>query len=61
MAFQSADLQEISWKEQAFLSVCDLLIMFAHAEGGARLAPLQYTPDDQLPHVLNNFVQVSRQ
>ena len=51
-------LQEVSWKEQAFLSVCDLLIMFAHAEGGAKLAGLQYTADKELPEVLNKFVQV---
>jgi len=51
------DCKEVSWKEQAFLSVCDLLIMFAHAEGGAKLAGLQYTADKELPEVLNKFVQ----
>ena len=51
-------VQDVSWKEQAFLSVCDLLIMFGHGEGGGRLAGLQYIADQQLPEILNQFVQV---
>ena len=39
------------------MSICDLLIMFAHAQSG-KLADLQYTPDNELPETLNQFVQV---
>jgi len=50
------DCSEDAWKEQAFLSICDLLIMFAHAQTG-KLAEMQYTPDNELPAILNQFVQ----
>merc|ERR1712142_971514 len=48
--------QEVMLKEQAYLSVCDLLIMFAHGGGPIRNA-LQYKADQVLPEVLDSFVQ----
>ena len=50
----------ISLKEEAFISVCDLLIMFGHCgkkSGEADLAPLEYHPDRRMGELLNNFIQ----
>ena len=47
-------------KEEAFISICDLLIVFGHCgenKGEALLKPLQYKPDQPLGTVLNIFVQ----
>ena len=47
-------------KEEAFISICDLLIVFGHCgenKGEALLKPLQYKPDQALGTVLNIFVQ----
>ena len=51
-------------KEESFLSICDLLIMFAHVgEGGpkqtAHLAPLLYKADQSMGEFLNYFIQAS--
>jgi len=49
-----------SLKEEAFISICDLLIVFGHcgeASGQAALKPLQYKPDQAMGTVLNIFVQ----
>ena len=52
-------------KEESFLSICDLLIMFAHVgEGGpkqtAHLAPLLYKADQTMGEFLNYFIQASK-
>ena len=47
-------------KEEAFISICDLLIVFGHCgenKGEDLLKPLQYKPDQPLGTVLNIFVQ----
>ena len=57
-----AHATDTALKEESFLSICDLLIMFAHVgEGGARqaatLAPLQYKADQSMGEFLNYFIQ----
>ena len=47
-------------KEEAFISICDLLIVFGHCgenKGEALLTPLQYKPDQPHGTLLNIFVQ----
>ena len=47
-------------KEEAFISICDLLTVFGHCgenKGEALLKPLQNKPDQPLGTVLNIFVQ----
>jgi hypothetical protein len=53
---------DIPLKEESFLSICDLLIFFAHVGEGAgqiTLAPLQYRADQNMGECLNYFIQVS--
>ena len=50
----------VQLKEDAFLSVCDLLIVFGHcgkAPGQAALAPLAFHPDRDMGELLNMFIQ----
>ena len=50
----------VQLKEDAFLSVCDLLIVFGHcgkAPGQAALAPLAFHPDRSMGELLNMFIQ----
>ena len=56
----SIDSAAISLKEDSFLSICDLLIMFGHcgkAPGQAALAPLEFRPDKSIAELLNIFIQ----
>jgi cohesin complex subunit SA-1/2 len=54
---QSGSQQE--FKEEAFLCVCDLLIIFGDQLGrnNPALAPLVYSPDRNLQTLLNEFIQ----
>ena len=46
-------------KEEAFISVCDLLIVFSHmGEAKAPLKSLQYRPDSHIADLLDQFIQV---
>jgi hypothetical protein len=45
-------------KEESFLSICDLLIMFAHVGQAPLLAPLNYRADQSMGEFLNLFIQV---
>merc|ERR1719189_1489578 len=50
----------VQLKEEAFLSVCDLLIVFGHcgkAPGQAALEPLALHPDPGMGELLNIFIQ----
>lgn len=45
-------------KEEAFISVCDLLIVFSHmGEAKAPLNSLQYRPDKNIAELLDQFIQ----
>merc|ERR1719266_178121 len=45
-------------KEEAFISVCDLLIVFSHmGEAKAPLKSLQYRPDSHIADLLDQFIQ----
>ena len=47
-------------KEEAFISICDLLIVFGHcgeATGQAPLKPLAFKPDEGMGVLLNIFIQ----
>ena len=49
-----------SLKEEAFISVCDLLIIFGSSgkkAGDSVLAPLEYQPDKRMGDLLNTFIQ----
>jgi hypothetical protein len=57
-----AHATDTSLKEESFISICDLLIMFAHVGEGARqatYAQLQYKADQSMGEFLNYFIQVS--
>lgn len=59
-----AHATDTSLKEESFISICDLLIMFGHASEGtkavqAALAPLVYKPDQSMGEFLNYFIQAS--
>jgi len=56
----SLDMTGSALKEEAFISICDLLIVFGHcgeASGQSALKGLQYKPDQAMGTVLNIFVQ----
>ena len=56
----SLELAGAALKEEAFISICDLLIVFGHCgeqASQAQLKPLQYKPDQAMGTVLNIFVQ----
>ena len=47
-------------KEEAFISICDLLIVFGHcgeANGQTPLKPLAFKPDEGMGVLLNIFIQ----
>ena len=57
MGLQGAGAQ---LKEEAFISICDLLIVFGHcgeASGQAPLKPLAFKPDEGMGVLLNIFIQ----
>jgi len=52
----NTDNEATSLKEEAFISVCDLLIVFGNC-GKKALAPLEYHPDKRMGELLNHFIQ----
>ena len=52
----NTDTEATSLKEEAFISVCDLLIVFGNC-GKKALAPLEYHPHKRMGELLNNFIQ----
>ncbi|RXG56416.1 Cohesin subunit SA-2, partial [Armadillidium vulgare] len=53
-----ANSENSVFREEAYLTICDLLIVFSRQlKTKEALAPLVYEPDKDLQHSLNNFIQ----
>ncbi|KAB7499233.1 Cohesin subunit SA-1, partial [Armadillidium nasatum] len=53
-----ANSENSIFREEAYLTICDLLIVFSRQlKTKEALAPLVYEPDKDLQHSLNNFIQ----